>query len=565
MIQQAFYTLLIMAFLGVLLFTGLYGPPAGQKLVDSTMNFFKWTPPKQEGPLNETETTIKQFDSSFRNIRQLRTMVVKSNKENAEQLTQTYQEVRSNLKQLLADMDQQSPTNRADLMAKFDDLHQRRRQLVGNIISGERSLITLNDQMDEQLRTISGWLSQQAVETHTPGKDELTRGQQYENLLQDLKTFAKESHELDVVRILLMRKSQDYVNQLEANNQKLEEKFNKFSSQIEIATGDQAGALWGEYEALEKEQRQIVTDMKVNQEFIGDNQQRIATGVSAIARSIHYRTSDQVERFQQKYQQLQIQRTAALDVVEEHKKKFLDSRQAAQELKESNEFRMQKLREDTNQLLTQYERLDDYRRNLSSSLQEMTDEIRDNDELLSRQVEDMRLQAQSSGQDLSEVSQRMSDAMNRNLDRMQQLRAQMESAQTRLRDLTQRDMPKPLTYNPYYIRLQELRDRNKTTLNLMQKNEDQLRNAQASQTTYISILKDRLKVLKSGGTPVSTANDRQSSLLASIKESIADLTRRNADKARDIKEKTEEQNRAQKERVEDQMQRLRDQQQDRRN
>jgi hypothetical protein len=370
---------------------------------------------------------------------------------------------------------------------------------------------------------------------------------------------------LDVVRILLMRKSQDYVNQLEASNQKLEDKFNTFSSQVEIATTDQAGALWGEYDALEKEQRQLVTDMKVNQEFIGDNQQRIATGVSAIARSVHYRTSDQLERFQQKYQQLEVQRISAMDAIEGEKKKFVNGRLASQELKESNEFKMQRVREQTNQLLTQYERLDDYRRNLSSTVQSMTEEIRDNDDLLAQQVENMRLQAQSSQQDLSEVSQKISEAMNRNLDHMQQLRTQMESAQSRLSDMMQRDVPEPFSYNPYYIRLQELRDRNRTTLNLMQKNENTLRNAQSSQTTYVSMLRDRLKILKSGGTPVSTADDRQKSLVASIKERIDDLTRRNADTAKDIKEKTEEQNRSQHERVEDQMQRLRDQQQDRKN
>jgi hypothetical protein len=577
MLRQIFYTLLIMSFLGFLLFSGLHLPPAGKRIVQSITDFLQWRPQPKEGPLSETEATIKQFDSSFRSVRDLRTMVVDSNKKNAEQLDVTYKEMRENLKLLLADIDKQTVTNRARLFDQFKRLHQERRQLVENLIVGERSLINLNAQMDAQLREISSWLSQQAMQPHSPTSDEKTRGLQYENLLKDLKSFASESNQLDVMRILLMRKSTEFVDQLEGSNRNLETNFNSFSAQVEIATSEQAAGLWDEYERLEKEQRDIIKNMKVNQEFIGDNQQRIATGVQTIAKNIQYRSDTQLERFQQNYNELDAKRSAALNALQEHQKVLLEQKLTMQQIKETNEYRMENLKMRTNQLLTQYDRVEDYRRTLSSTLDSMSTELRDNDEFVSQRIEQMReslkqrIEANKIASGSNDISQRIDDAMSRNLDQMQQLRSRIESAHSNMESLN-KDIGSTFASNPYYIRMKELQERNKTTLSLMQNGEDQLRSAQERQRAAASALKDRVNTLKSGGglNRSGASNLRATSLPehqratdSSLQERIKDAQTKNQDAARAVKERNEQQSRTQKDRIQDQMQRIRDQQQSR--
>jgi hypothetical protein len=600
MIQQVFYTLLIMSFLGSLLFFGLYAPPAGKKLVQSIANFLHWSPPKQEGPLSETEAAIKEFDSSFKTIRNLRSLVVTRNKQNTEELEAAYKDMRENLQQLLFEMDKQTVTNRTQLLSRFNDLHQLRQRLVQNIIDDERTLINLNDQMDRELRSISAWLSEKAADPSSRTKDEFTRGQQYENLLNDLKSFVNESNQLDVLRIVLMRKSTEFVDRLDETNKKLEESFTKFSAQLEIATADQADTLWAEYQRLEAEQREIVAGMKLNQDFIGENQMKLAAGISTIGQNIRYRSEDQMERFQQNYAQLEAKRAAALHSIQQQQQAIADSRPTIDALKESNEYRMQRVKEQTQQMLTQYEQLEDYRRSLTSTLESMTQELRDNDQIFSRQMEDMRSRLEQRANtnrsayqgNISDVSQRIDDAMTRNMEQMEMMRARMESAQDRLSNYVEKET-EPIVNSPYYIRIKELRERNKSTLELMRRGEDQLRNAQERQRSSVSVLQDRLGLskgkmeqmriaqenqkaaaaamkdrtsnnLKKGGERLDSNDQDQNDDVEALQQRIEDVSQRNSDAAESLKERNESQMQSQKDRIDSQMQRLKDMQQNRR-
>jgi hypothetical protein len=606
MIRQVLYTLLIMGALGLVLVFGLYGPPVGKNVVQSTREFLQWAPETAQGPLDETEAMIKQFTNSFRTVRDIRTMVVDRNKKSTQDLDVTYQEVRKNLKQLLFEMNMQSVSNRTKLLEQFGVLHHHRQQLVERLINDERTLIKLNDQMDTQLREISSWLSAQALKPPSPTLDEKARATQYENLLKDLQTFTNESNQLDVLRIVLMRKSQAFVDSLEVSNMKLEENFKTFSGQVQVATSEQGTALWEKYELLEKEQREIVQGMRLNQEFIGKNQQQIVTGVETVASNIRYRTDNQLERFQQNYEELEKKRAGALEELQAQQSIFMNERATMDEMKASNEYRAEMVKERTSQLLTQYERLEEYRRSMSSALEGMTEEIRDNEQFQNQRIEEMRLSLQEKIQsnkntaealdarqkmddaiernqdrieqmklsqsnrdplDTSDASQKIDDAMTRSQDQIQQLRDKMEATETKLKDMVKKDLA-PLANNPYYIRVKELQERNRVAFQQLQQGEDQLRSAQERQRAAAAALRDRISSFKDtgasnsksgGGLLRSSSSESQKAVADSLKERIEDATTKNKDMARSMREKAEEQQRSQRDRARDQAQRMRDQ------
>jgi hypothetical protein len=158
----------------------------------------------------------------------------------------------------------------------------------------------------------------------------------------------------------------------------------------------------------------------------------------------------------------------------------------------------------------------------------------------------------------SDINQRIDDVMSRNLDQMEQLRSKMESMQSRMDSLKDDLGSGGFANNPYYIRMKELQERNRTTLSLMQNGEDQLRNAQERQKAAAAALKDRVSNMRNsaGGMQRSSGSNLRAVSLpeheiasdSSLQERIKDAQAKNQEAARAI-----------------QMQRIRDQQQSRRN
>ncbi|GEM_PF-6399154 len=301
MIKNLFYTVLIMGVLALMLFLGLHGPDQGKKVVRVVIEFLHWKPKSELGPLQETAANIVKFNESYKKIQMLWQMTLSRHQQTAKDLEIVDQAIHKNLEELLSWVDTQGVSQHAQWIEEFKRLHQQRRNLVERIIRDEEIMVNLNDQMDQEIRSMTRWMNEQAQSPSRTTMNEKSRVQEYENLQANRKAFNEEARQLDAARSLLLKKSKGFVDALATSNQRLEDHVRVLSSKVETATADQSQGLWREYLRLENEQKELIKNMQANQGSIGENQQKVVSGAAIIYQSISYSPRAQLKKFKENY------------------------------------------------------------------------------------------------------------------------------------------------------------------------------------------------------------------------------------------------------------------------
>lgn len=516
MIRALLYSLLILTFLGLVLFTALVGPEQGKSAFQSFMKFMNWKPPKaSDGLLTDTQVSIKKFNESYSKVNTLRQMTLVRSVQAFEDLEEIYKQTRANLKSLLLGMGQLSVTERIELFQKFSALHSARAQLVEVLIRDQQIIINLNEQMDQQLQVMSMWLNEKSQEAPAPTIKDVMRMQQYENLREHLHSFNERSSTLDSMRILFMKKSKESIERLAETNKELENRFRELLSQVELSTYEQSPELWQNYQKLEAEQRELVANLKTTEDYISSNQDQLIAGVTVIAESVEYTSDSQMQRFRDNYHMMEDQRRELLKNMHQNQQVFMDSKPSRKQLAQDSRYRMESMREQARQIADQYEQLEENRKSASSMIRSMTSEIKEKNEIASQKIE---------------------DAMERNRNYMQGFLAQMDSAQGSIKDLVKDGRQSELADNPAIHQLENLRDKSKSLLDGLKNNEEQLRS-----------LQDQAKRDQNSITQMRKDNSKKSSELV-----------------RDAKERTEDQKLMMSEQIKDQMQRIKDMRMDQR-
>ena len=346
MIRALLYSFLILAFLGLVLFTALVGPEQGKSAFQSFMKFMNWKPPKaSDGLLTDTQVSIKKFNESYSKVNTLRQMTLVRSVQAFEDLEEIYKQTRANLKSLLLGMGQLSVTERIELFQKFSALHSARAQLVEVLIRDQQIMINLNEQMDQQLQVMSMWLNEKSQEAPAPTIKDVMRMQQYENLREHLHSFNERSSTLDSMRILFMKKSKESIERLAETNKELENRFRELLSQVELSTYEQSPELWQNYQKLEAEQRELVANLKTTEDYISSNQDQLIAGVTVIAESVEYTSDSQMQRFRDNYHMMEDQRRELLKNMNQNQQVFLDSKPTRKQLAQDSRYRMESMRE----------------------------------------------------------------------------------------------------------------------------------------------------------------------------------------------------------------------------
>lgn len=514
MIRTILYTLLIMTFFALLLFSGLVGPQQGKMVVQKFFSFINWRPAKAgDGLLMETEGNIKKFNESYRKLNTLRQMTLARSEQTYKDLDEIYKQTRENLRLLLLGMGQLSVTERLELFKKFSALHSARAQFVEVIIRDQQVMINLNEQMDQQLQAMSRWLNEKSQETPAPTQTDIMKMRQYESLRANLKVFNEQSSHLDSMRILFMKKNRESIERLAETNKELENRFRELLSQVELSTYEQSPELWKSYQRLEAEQRELVANLRSTEEFIGANQGQLVAGVTTISESVEYRSDSQLQRFKDNYAMMEDRRRELLKSMNQNQQVFLDSRPTRSQMLQDSRYRMENMREHARQISDQYEQLEENRKSVSSMIRSMTSEIKDKNEFASQQIE---------------------DAMERNRNHIQGFISQMDSAQGKINNFIKASQQTDLANSPAVRQLENLQEKSKSLLDSLKNNEEQLRSLQEQ-----------------------ARRDQDS-----LKEMKKDVNKQNAELLRDVKERTQDQKRMMAERIKDQMQRIKDQQLD---
>lgn len=515
MLRTLLYTILIMAFLGLLLTFGLFAPDQGKIVVRKIVGFISWKSPKpSEGLLGETEESIKKFNESYRKVQALRHMTLTRSGQTFKDLDEIYKQTRENLSQLLLGMDQLSVTERKELFDKFTVLHNQRAKLVEAIIHDQLIMINLNEQMDQELQAISRWLIEKSDDPVAPTTQDVVRMKQYENLRANLTAFNEHTSRLDSMRLLFTKKSKESVGRLAETNRELENHFRELLAQVELSTPEQSLGLWKEYQRLEAEQRELVDHLRSNEEFISANQGQVIAGVSSISKSIEYRTDTQLQRFRDNFILMESRRRELLKNMNQKQQAFMDSQPTMQQMMQDSRYRMEAMREQARQISSQYEQMEQFRKSNSSMIRSMTSEIKDTNEFASQKIEEV---------------------MEKSRDQMQSFMLQMDSAQRNVDDFIKTSAQTKLADHGSVSQLKNLQEKSRTLMDNLKKDQDQMR----------------------------SLNDQASRDQQAIKEMKKDAHKINAELMKSARERTKDQQRIMSERVDDQMQRIKDAQMDR--
>ncbi len=513
MIRTILYSVLIMLFLGFLLVFGLLGPQQGRLAVERIYEFFDWKPAKgRDSLLTDTEVSIKQFNESYAKVQVLRQMTLERSEKAFKELEQVYTDTRENLKQLLLGMDQLTVEERTELFDKFTAMHKHRAGLVEQIMLDQQIMININEQMDQQLQAMSKWLNDKAVQLQDPSTKDLMRMQQYQNLKKSLTAFNEQSSTLDSMRILFMKKNKETIERLAETNRELENRFRELLAQVEISTSDQSHSLWDEYQRLETEQRDLVGSLRATEEFIGNNQNKLVSGVIHISKSIEYRSDTQLQRFRDSYNLLEQRRRQMLTSMNERQQIFISSQPTRKQLMEDNRYRMELMREQARQISDQYEQMEEFRKSAASMIRNVSAENRDKIEFSSQQTQDV---------------------MQRSRDKIESFMVQMEAAQRNVQQFIENSRQTAMASNSAILKMNDLQNKSKGLLDNMKKNEEQLRSI-------------RVQV------------QRDQNAMNQMKR---DTNRSNAERMRSVQERTDDQMRVMSDRIKDQMQIIKDKQQ----
>lgn len=509
MIRSLLYSFLILIFFAFLLLSGLLGPQEGRKVFMKISDFFNWRPPKVSSLVDGTQESIKRFNESYKKVHILREMTLERSQQTFKDLELIYGQTRASLKELLFEMGRLTVSERAELFNVFTRLHNERSALVEAIIRDQMIMINLNDQMESELQSVSQWLNQKAQESSTPSTLDVMKMRQYESLRAQLKIFNEQTSGLDSMRILFLKKSKDSVDRLAHTNKELEVHFRELLAQVELSTSAQSPELWDQYQRLETEQRELVANLRSNEEYISTNQSEVINGILVISKTVEYSSDTQMERFRDNFAQMEERRRELLKNVSRHQQLFLSTRPSMQRMMDDNRYRMETMREKARQISDQYERMEEYRRSTTAMLSTMASELKDKNQFASQQVEDV---------------------MERSRDHIQQFVSQMDSAQTRINDFIKHGSQTVLSDSPSMHRLKDMQEKNRALLQDIKTNEQHLR-----------ALSDQVK--------------RDQAALSQIR---AETRRTNAQIMDDVKQRTEDQQRIMSEKIDDQLRRLKD-------
>lgn len=510
MIRSILYSLLILIFFAFLLLFGLLGPEQGRKGVQIISDFFNLRPPKASSLVDDTQQSISKFNESYKKVHILREMTLERSQQTFKDLEVIYGQTRASLKELLFEMGRLTVSERAELFNEFTRLHNERAGLVESIIRDQMTMINLNDQMESELQSVSQWLNQKALASSSPSTLDVMKMRQYETLRAQLKIFNEKSSGLDSMRILFLKKSKDSVDRLAQTNKELEVHFRELLAQVELSTSAQSPGLWDRYQRLETEQRELVSSLRTNEEYISTNQSEVINGILVISKTVEYSSDTQMERFRDNFTQMEERRRELLKNMSQRQQLFLSTRPSMQRMMEDNRYRMETMREQARQISDQYERMEEYRKSTTAMLSNMASELKDKNQFASQQVEDV---------------------MEKSRDHIQQFVSQMDSAQTRMNDLIKHGSQTVLSDSPSMHRLKEMQEKNRALLDNIKTNEEQLRT-----------LRDQVK--------------RDQTALSQMR---ADTRRTNAQMMEDVNQRTEDQKRIMSEKIDDQLQRLKDQ------
>ncbi|MBP6343058.1 MAG: hypothetical protein KA403_03910 [Candidatus Omnitrophica bacterium] len=513
MIRALLYSFLIMIFFGFLLLSGLFGQEQGRIAAKRISDFFKWRSATPVSLVSSTDEATRKFTQDYQKIQVLRQMTLERNEQALKELGIVYDETRKNLKELLLKMEELSDENRKELMNAFTALHQERTKLVEAIILDQQIMINLNEQMEQQLQMISQWLNQKADEKAGPSMQDMKTMRQYEALRANLGKFNEQSAYLDATRILFLRKSKDWIDRLAQTNKELENNFRELLYQIELSTSDQGTELWEKYQRLETEQRELVGNLRTNEDYISENQSKVVKGITVISEAVQYSSETQLKRFRDNYVMMESRRREMLRGMQQSQQAFLSTRPSMAKMMEDNRFKMETLREQARHVSSQYEQMEEYRRSASNMLNSMNRELKDKNAL---------------------VSQQNKDIIQRSQDRVSEFMTHMDSARNNIDDLIKNGAQTVLADSPAMHQLKSLQEKNVSFLASIRRNEEQMRT-----------LRDQ------------TERDQSESM-----EVKKDANKRNAEMMRAAKERTEDQQRIAAEKVQYQLQQIKDKQMD---
>lgn len=510
MIRSLLYSLLILIFFAFLLIFGLFGPEQGRLAAQKLSDFFNWRFSKGRSLVDETQASIRKFNQDYSKIRVIREMTLERNQQTFKDLESVYEQARANLKELLFEMGQLTDSERAELFAEFTKLHIERAGLVESIIQDQQIMINLNQQMDNELQAMSLWLNEKAQSSSAPSSADVLKMRQYEVLRSQLLAFQARSSDLDSMRILFMRKSQESVERLAQTNNQLEIHFRELLGQVELSSPEESDGLWDKYQRLEAEQRELVDSLRSNEEFISTNQGEVINNITTIFKTIEYSSDTQMGRFRDNFAQMEGRRREMLKDMGQRQQNFLNTRPSTQRMMEDNRYRMENMRQQARQIADQYDRMDDYRKSATLMLRSMDSGLKDKNQFATQEVEDV---------------------MEKSQDRIRQFISQMESVQSRTNDLVKHGSQTVLADSPSLHRLKDMQEKNKTLLSDLKKSENELR-----------LVREQVK--------------RDQDAFMQAREDVA-LS--NVELMKNARKRTEDQQRIMKENIEDQMRRLKDQ------
>lgn len=510
MIRSLLYSLLILIFFAFLLFSGLLGPEQGKIAMKKFSDFMHWRPPKVVSLADETQQSIRHFNESYAKINIYRQMTLERNQKAFEDLEKVYEQTRTSLKQLLFEMGQLPQEQHRELFEIFSRLHIERKELVEEIIRDQLIMVNLNEQMEQLLRAMAQWINEKALASSVPNTLDVMKIQQYQSLKDQLNAFNEEFSGLDAMRVLFMKKSTVFVERLDQSNKELENHFKEILAQVEASLPSQSRDLWEKYQKLETEQRELVDNLRGNEEFITNNHSEIMDGIYKISKTSEYSSDTQMERFRDNFAQMEKRRRELLKSMNQRQEVFLSTRPNIQRMMEDNRYRMETMREQARQISDQYERMEEYRKSATAMLNLMATELKDKNEFTSQQIEDV---------------------METSRDRIQQFLGEMDSAQTRIDDFIKHGSQTLLSDSPSMRQLMDMKEKNSTLLSDIKNNEIQMR-----------ALREQVK------------RDQ-----AAVSQMRADTRRNNAQQSADLKQRTDDQKRIMSEKIEDQLQRVKDQ------